>query len=232
LKPTFSNRKHIFFDLDDTLYDFQKNSILALTRLYDEYDLTSKLKVNLDEFFQVYKKVNREFWRKYDQGEISKEYLRDYRFHTAFQQFSYDNFEDSLSFNTQYLTLAPQGGHLKEGCLELLDYLKGKYRLHIITNGFKEIQHVKIARCGIGHYFHNIIVSEEHNVWKPNEKIFRLSETLAGCCKDDCVMIGDSYESDITGAMNAGWHAIWITDEESERPVHKIRSLNELRGIL
>src|SRR5690606_13699455 len=112
-----------------------------------------------------------------------------------------------------YLTRTPKGTLLKENCLDVLGYLKGKYQLHIITNGFKESQDIKITGSGLRDYFSQIIISDEHQLIKPEEKIFRLAEKLSGAEVADCVMIGDSLESDIAGAENAGWDAIYFNEK-------------------
>jgi putative hydrolase of the HAD superfamily len=228
----YSGIKHIFFDLDDTLYDFEKNSRTALEHLFAGFSLESKLNTNFDEFYEAYKKVNSQFWSLYSKGQITKQHLRDHRFHETFKKFSYDNFSDNLAFNEQYLTQAPLGPYLKEGCVEILEHLKSKYSLHIITNGFKEIQNIKLTRSGIKNYFSNIIISEEHGFSKPDEKIFRRAETLASCQKNECLMIGDNYESDVEGSLNAGWKAIWITANDHSEPVRSIKNLHGLRALL
>jgi putative hydrolase of the HAD superfamily len=224
--------KHIFFDLDDTLYDFEKNSCMALEKLFAEFSMDSKLNTGFNEFHATYKKINSQFWSLYNKGQITKQYLRDHRFHETFKKFSYDNFHDNLEFNEQYLARAPHGPYLKDGCTETLEHLKSKYSLHIITNGFKEIQDIKLTKSGIKNYFRNIIISEEHGLSKPDEKIFRLAETLASGNKSECLMIGDNYESDIAGSLGAGWKAIWLNADDHSEPVHSIKSLHELRSLL
>jgi putative hydrolase of the HAD superfamily len=228
----YAEIKHIFFDLDDTLYDLEKNSCIALERLFAEFSMESKLNVSFGEFHGTYKKINSQFWSLYNKGQITKQYLRDNRFHETFKKFSYDNFSDNLAFNEQYLTRAPHGPHLKDGCVEILEYLKPRYSLHIITNGFKEIQNVKITKSGIKNYFSNIIISEEHGLSKPDEKIFRLAEALASGQKSECLMIGDNYESDITGSLGAGWKALWLNADDHSEPVQSIKSLRDLRELL
>jgi putative hydrolase of the HAD superfamily len=227
----YTGIKHIFFDLDDTLYDFEKNSREALQHLFTEFSLDVKLSADFDEFYGAYKKVNSQFWSLYNKGQITKKYLRDNRFSETFKKFSYNNFADNLAFNEQYLSRAPHGPYLKEGCIEALEHLKSRYSLHIITNGFKEIQNIKLTKSGIRDYFRNVIISEEHGLSKPDEKIFRLAETLASGQKSECLMIGDNYESDIEGSLNAGWKAIWLTSDHSGS-VHSIENLHELRGFL
>lgn len=228
----FSSVKHIFFDLDDTLWDFEKNSQQVLQNLFVEYDLTTKLKTDFNSFHTTYKSVNSDLWRSYSKKEIDKQFLRNNRFDIVFKKFSYTNYEENLAVTEHYLQRSPYGTHLKAGCLETLDYLKNKYKMHIITNGFKEVQSIKIKNCGLNNYFGHILISDEHNLSKPDEKVFRLAETMAACKPADCLMIGDNYESDVEGAMKAGWKAIWYSGEPKNDQINKIEHLNELKNIL
>jgi putative hydrolase of the HAD superfamily len=225
------HKKHLFFDLDDTLWDFQKNSGIVLAQLFEEFELATKLNTDYAVFLQTYKRINLEFWSKYYTKQIDKHYLRNHRFNETFKAFGYDNYEENLVITSQYLDRAPRETHLKEGCIEVLDYLKHKYQLHIITNGFLEVQHIKLDGSGLRNYFNQIIISEEHQLVKPEEKIFRLAEFLAGAEKNDCVMIGDSFESDITGAINAGWEAIHLNENQKDVAVKNIKHLTELKQI-
>ena len=223
-------KKHIFFDFDDTLWDFQKNSAIVLKQLYDEFDLGIKLGVDMEGFLKTYKEVNLDFWSQYYKRQINKEYLRNNRFNDTFKRFGYDNYEENLVFTDHYLNRAPKGNFLKEGCIETLEYLSENYQLHIITNGFKEVQHIKIDACGLRNYFKNIIISEEHQLIKPEKEIFLLGEKLALANKDECVMIGDSFESDIAGAVNAGWDAIYFSEsKESKYEGTVINNLTQLK---
>lgn len=226
------NRKHLFFDFDDTLWDFQKNSTAVLNALFFEYQLGDKLKADLPQFLETYKKINLDFWSRYTKRLIDKEHIRNYRFHETFKSFGYDNYEENLLIRDEYLGRAPYGSCLKEGCIETLDYLKQNYQLHIITNGFKEIFAIKMNACGIRNYFDQIIISEEHQLVKPDEKIFRLAETFTNSKAEDCVMIGDSLESDVEGALNAGWEAIYLAENPSHGFDGKtILRLDELKNF-
>jgi len=207
------NKKHLFFDFDDTLWDFQKNSNAVLHQLFHEYELAEKLKTSLPEFLSAYKKTNYSFWSQYYKKQINKQYLRNHRFNETFKLFGYDNYVENLLITEQYLHRAPHGTSLKEGCVETLGYLKQNYKLHIITNGFKEVFGIKMNACGIRNYFDEVIVSEEHELVKPDERIFRLAEAFANTHANECVMIGDSLESDIEGALNAGWEAVYLTEQ-------------------
>ena len=226
------HKKHLFFDFDDTLWDFTKNSARVLEELFYEFELHEKLNTSFEHFLARYQKTNLELWSKYYKRQVSKQEMRDNRFNTVFKGFGYDNYEENLLITQQYLTRGPKGEYLKEGCRETLDYLKEKYTLHIITNGFSESQRVKIEGSGLTHYFTQVIISDEHGMVKPEPQIFRLAESMSGAKTNDCVMIGDSLESDINGALNAGWDAVYY--HESKEHVHQglsISSLRELKGL-
>ncbi len=224
--------RHLFFDLDDTLWDFTKNSAAALEPLFAEFALQRKLNTEFRLFLEKYRVINLQFWSRYYKREIDKEYMRNFRFHEVFKQFGYDKYEDNLLFSDAYTKRAPFGLHLKEGCLDTLSYLKNKYKLHIITNGFASTQSIKLDGCKLREYFTTIIISDEHALIKPEEKIFRLAESLTEARPEECVMIGDSIESDIEGALNAGWRAIYFADyNEHDYKGEFITRLEELKTI-
>ncbi len=225
------NKSHLFFDLDDTLWDFEKNSKAVLRELFAEFNLSRKLKTDFDGFYEVYKRINQRLWTDYNRKLIDKEQLRHSRFDLAFRHFRHQNFDESLLVNEQYLHRAPKGKFLKEGCIEVLVYLGQRYQLHIITNGFREVQQIKIDGCGLRDFFSNIIISEEHGLNKPDPKIFSLADTLANASPEQCVMIGDNLECDIHGASNAGWESIYFSEQDHEFKGNAIRTLHELRNF-
>jgi YjjG family noncanonical pyrimidine nucleotidase len=224
------HKKHIFFDLDDTLWDFKYNSSEVLQELYHEFSLGDKLHARFREFIAVYADTNRKLWLKYGKNEIDKQYMREQRMHVTFKKFGYDNYEENLKVSALYMERAPQREQLTEGCRETLDYLKDKYELHLITNGFTETQNVKLNNCNLRDYFKQIIISEEHEVAKPDVRIFRIAEKLSGAQAAECVMIGDGLETDIQGALAAGWEAIHVEQEHSEK--HNGHSIKELVELL
>jgi putative hydrolase of the HAD superfamily len=226
------NKTNLFFDLDDTLWDFKANSGVILSALFEEFGLEKKLNTSLHDFLTYYRKLNLQLWSRYYKREIDKHYLRNYRFKEVFNHFGYDHYEESLLVSEAYMTRAPFGTALKEGCIETLTYLKTKYKLHIITNGFVESQAIKIDSCGLRPFFSNIIISEEHALVKPELRIFRVAESLAESQPHECVMIGDSMESDVQGALNAGWDAVYLRGEnDSEYSGTCIQRLAELMEL-
>ena len=226
-----SSIRHIFFDLDDTLWDFERNSKEVLEQLYQEYGLKSKLGADFHEFHSAYRSKNTEFWKRYNSGEIDKQYLRNNRFHETFKLFGHNDYEENLSITQQYLERAPHGKHLKEGAIEILELLQKKFSLHIITNGFAEVQDIKLNGSPLRPYFKNIIISESHGVNKPQTAIFRIAEQLSGAHRDECVMIGDNHDSDILGALQAGWKSIHLTEDENSMAHLKVKKLSELQRL-
>lgn len=205
--------KHIFFDLDNTLWDFDKNSREALLQLFHESSLEHHLNTEFHYFLKVYEEINHHLWHKYHLNQTTKEELRYLRFHQTFQEFKYQNLELAKEWADKYLLISPYKTHLITGTLEVLNHLSPKYDLHIITNGFKEVQHIKLKESNLTNYFKNVIISEEHGFNKPDLKIFELAQNLANARHEECIMIGDNFETDIKGALNANWKAIYLAKE-------------------
>lgn len=224
------NIKHIFFDLDHTLWDFEKNSREALFELFVRDNVEKHINVSFSDFLKVYEEVNHELWRLYGLKQTTKEELRVKRFSKSFEHFSFHNTELATQWADDYLTLSPYKTNLIEGALDVLNYLNGKYHLHLITNGFKEVQHIKLVESKIKPFFNQIIISEEHGVSKPHLQLFEIAEQLSGALKTELVMIGDNYEADIKGALNAGWQAIYLTKKSIDN-THCIKSLFELKTL-
>ncbi len=227
----YSNIKHLFFDLDDTLWDFESNSKLVLINLFKKYNLNTLLNTNFNDFFKTYKIINTQLWQQYSLNIITKKYLRIYRFELSFNVFNYSNIDLSVAFSEDYISLSPYGTKLIPQTIEVLDYLKPKYQLHIITNGFKEVQHIKLNNCNLLPYFNQVIISEEHQTNKPDKRIFEIAQQLAKASKNECLMIGDNFDNDIIGANNAGWQAIWLNNS-SNTPPNSINTLKDLTKYL
>lgn len=224
-----SKLKHVFFDLDDTLWDFEKNSENILNRLFKEHNLGALLSSDFKTFFIAYKKKNAELWQQYNNKKISKEELRKRRFHETFLQFGHNNFDLSYFISETYIKESPYGTELKKGALELLNTLKDNFELHIITNGFKEVQHIKLKQCNLEPYFENVIISEDVGYNKPDVKIFREAEKLSNAKANECLMIGDNFETDIRGAKKAGWESIWYNPYDNKRyQAQQVKCLTEL----
>lgn len=208
--------RHVFFDLDRTLWDFESNSASAMRELYSRYDLPALGIIDFDKFHERYKKFNDAYWIDYRDGKLEKELLRWIRFYKAFEQYGIQDESLSKKFAEAYIALAPTKDKLIEGVTEVLEILHEKYPLHIITNGFEEIQHIKLTSSRILHYFNTVINSESVGYKKPAREIFDYACKITDSQPHECIMIGDDYVADITGALNAGWDAIWLTNEPAE----------------
>lgn len=227
--------KHLFFDLDRTLWDFEKNSEKALQHLYEESRLRDRIP-SFQRFHQTYKNENALLWKKYGKGKIDKAYLRDARFSRTFLKFDIVDAALTSYFSEGYIELSPRQTCLFPNTHETLsDLQKEGYRLHIITNGFKEVQHIKLAESGLTNYFDLVLCSEEVGVNKPAPGIFAHALKSTGASPTDSVMIGDDFEVDILGAVQSGMHAIHFDPEEKRKrraDDWRIRDLSELPEML
>ncbi len=214
--------------MDHTLWDFEKNSDLTFYKVFDR----QQVDVNLDDFLKVYKPLNREFWKLYREEKISKETLRYQRLKKAFDAVNYsisDTLIDIIAI--EYIEFLPHFNHLFDHAFDVLEYLKPKYQLHIITNGFEEIQTKKMQSSNIHHYFEKIITSESVGVKKPNPKVFEHAMKMAKATKDNSIMIGDSVEADIEGALQVGMKAIHCNFEGEEITTCHFKSITSLLEI-
>lgn len=223
--------KAIFFDLDHTLWDFELNSHEAIAELYMQHELSNKGINDFTEFIKVYKKVNHEMWDDYHHNRISKEALRFGRFSRALKSFNINDDGLAENLSIQYLEICPVKTNLFPNTLTVLDYLKQHYDLHIITNGFKEVQYLKIRNSGLEKYFSKIHISEEIGFKKPEPEIFLHAVKTAGTIPEKCIMIGDNLDTDIKGASNAGIDHVFFNPEGvlfQQSVMKEIRSLDEL----
>ena len=225
----------IFFDLDHTLWDFETNSGEALRELYSKYELSDRTKFNADEFCETFSKVNTALWDQYDRGEIHRDILRTQRFHRVLTAAGIDDYEMSVNFSADYLRDSPRKGGLMPGTLEILEYLSPKYPLYIITNGFDEVQEIKMRSAGIHGYFKKIFSSERVGHKKPSREIFEHALSEIGSTAKQTVMIGDNLTTDIGGARNAGIDHIFYNPHKvvhQETVTWEIHHLSEIQNIL
>jgi putative hydrolase of the HAD superfamily len=214
----------VFFDLDHTLWDFEKNSALAIETIFKKHAID----VDLQLFLTHYVPINIMYWELYRVDEITQYELRLGRLKDTFLLLNHKiDDEEILFLSEEYIEYLPKYNHLFDGAIAILDYLKPKYNLHIITNGFQEIQGNKLRNSNIGHYFKTITNSEMAGVKKPNPKIFDFAVAVANAQKENCIMIGDCIEADVNGALNFGMDAILFT-ESSEQVAENIKQVNHL----
>ena len=220
----------IFFDLDHTLWDFEKNSGLAFNEIFIELNFP----FSLDVFLKLYNPINHAQWKLYRENKITQEDLRFNRLNMTFEKLNYSasiGLIDKIS--EQYITYLSTFPHLFEGAIELLEVLKSRFRLHIITNGFDKVQQFKIENSGIESFFEFVFTAEKVGFKKPHPEIFIQSLKTVNTTAEASIMIGDSFEADILGALNQGMQAIHFNSHNEE--VHTkcpiVYSLAELKAL-
>jgi putative hydrolase of the HAD superfamily len=227
--------RHLFFDLDNTLWDFEANSTETLTELYARHRL-NELGVPSAEFFiEKYRHRNQMMWEQYRLGKLTKETLRNDRFALTFWDMGLDAALAPPALADDYVRESPRKTRLFPGAAETLGYLHGRYRMHIITNGFDEVQHTKLQAAGIHHFFDAVIISEHTGYKKPDVNIFRYAMKHTQAVPGECLMIGDGLEIDVLGAQNAGWDSVYFNPGNHAHDritTYEIRELPELRSFL
>jgi len=218
----------IFFDLDHTLWDFDKNSEITYRIIFKEL----KIEVSLVHFLEAYTGINKDLWKLFREEKIDKETLRYKRLKDTFTEISVDVPDEVLfKISDQYVYHLSKQTHLLEGTIKLLEYLKPKYTLHIITNGFAEVQEGKLNNTNLASYFDVVVNSEMAGVKKPNPIIFEKALNLANVSKETSLMIGDSLEADVLGALDYGIDAICYNYHNEDLPSH-IKHVNHLEELM
>ncbi|MGB1932377.1 MAG: YjjG family noncanonical pyrimidine nucleotidase [Flavobacteriales bacterium] len=228
--------KHLFFDLDRTLWDFEKNSHEVLLELYKHYDLLTKGIVDSKVFIERYKHHNEKLWDLYRQNKIEKDKLRDERFKITLDEFGINSPELAANLGEDYVAHCPKKTNLFPYVHSTLNYLKDRYALHIITNGFEEVQYQKLENSNLIDYFEQIITSEQVGFKKPSQQIFKFSMLKAFAKPSDSLMIGDDLHADILGAKDIGMAQVFFNPLKHEHAnseiTYEINCLSELEEIL
>lgn len=227
----FKNIRHIFFDLDHTLWDFDKNSGLAFDSIFKKHQIV----VELDSFLAVYTPINENYWKLYREDKVTKEDLRYGRLKESFDGLKINVTDAQIEqLSIDYIDHLPNHNHLLEGTQEILEYLYPLYDLHIITNGFKEVQRRKMESSGILKYFKTITTSEDVGVKKPHPMIFETALNNAQAQVAESIMIGDNLEADILGAKGFGMEAILYNYYKNEFPSdhHQVLEMKEILRYL
>lgn len=225
------NIKHIFFDLDHTLWDFETNS----DNTFEFILKRNNIQVDLSEFKDRYRPINRKYWKLFREDKVSKSSLRYARLKDTFDEMNYQIDDGEINLLAiEYITYLSQYNALFEGAIEVLEYLKVKYELHIITNGFEEVQFKKLKNSNLLPFFSQIITSEKVGVKKPNPKIFQYALNISNAKPNESFMIGDNLEADILGAKNAGMHTIFckFNGEESPNEMISVSKLEQIKSFL
>lgn len=229
-----SKYKHLYFDLDRTLWDFETNSKETFRDIFKKYDL-DKVFGDFDTFYLTYRKHNEQLWKQYREAKITKEKLRSHRFYLTLQEYGIEDDELAKKIGTDYITMSPQKTTLFPHTHETLAYLKNKgYNMYIITNGFEEVQHTKLRNCDLEKYFSHIITSEMAGCQKPKKEIFEYALSSVNAKKAESIMIGDDLEVDIKGAKGIGMdqvHFNFVKQEHNFPATYKIECLKELEEI-
>jgi putative hydrolase of the HAD superfamily len=231
--------KAVFFDLDHTLWDFERNSKEVLSEIFEDYNL-KQLHENLsfEQFLSVYYEINHQLWQQYNHNLISQEQLRNIRFPILFEKLQIDVDDDTCqNLSEEYMLKTPQKSFLMPFALDILQYLKPRYTLYVITNGFPDIQLIKLNCSKIDTYFQAVITSASTGFKKPHPEIFDYAISKAQCEAKQCIMIGDDLEVDINGAKNVGIDAIFynpkkLLNEQNVDDFLEIDCLLQLMNIL
>lgn len=223
--------QHIFFDLDHTIWDFDKNAEEALHELYVIHRLNDIGLTSAEVFIETYTQNNHKLWREYHIGNITKETLREARFKQTFLDLGVHPDVIPHGFEDEYVKLCPTKTNLFPNAHETLEYLSEKYTLHLISNGFKESQDIKINGTGIGKYFTHVVISELVGVNKPDPAIFQYAIDTAQTTRAQSLMIGDSLEADVLGALNFGMDAIYFNPFNIPKPDNVPMQINDLKEL-
>ncbi len=223
--------KALYFDLDHTLWDFEANSALAFKALFERYEID----LDFHDFLSVYIPNNIVFWKRFREGTIDKETLRYQRLKTVFDQLDYQASKAFIyELADAYIQTLPENNILFPGAITMLDALKPHYALHVITNGFKDVQHFKMKNSGLLPYFETVTDSSSVGKKKPDPQIFEHALKVGEVHPHEAVMIGDSLEADIEGALKVGMHAVHFMPSAKSNAAHykEIESLDALSFLL
>ncbi|MFN8208153.1 MAG: YjjG family noncanonical pyrimidine nucleotidase [Bacteroidales bacterium] len=225
--------RHLFFDLDRTLWDYDANSREAFRDLLPSY-LPGK-EVDPDHFFRLFNLHNEHLWGEYRRFNISKDFLRTERFKRVFEEYGIQDEKLASRMNDDYLRVAPQKKALVPDAKDVIAELSEKYELYIITNGFTEVQLIKLKESGLSPFFKKVFTSDMAGETKPSSAIFHFALTSVQARKTESLMIGDDLEVDVMGARNYGIDQVYYNPGglvHHEAVSYEIRSLAELRNIL
>ncbi|WCO02334.1 YjjG family noncanonical pyrimidine nucleotidase [Psychroserpens ponticola] len=223
--------KHVFFDLDHTLWDFDKNSALTFDKIFELHQLN----IDKNQFLSRYEPINLNYWKLYREEKIDKSNLRYKRLKDTFDAIEFEVSDDTINqLSEDYITYLTSFNHLFEGTFELLEHLTKHYQLHIITNGFDEAQQKKMDNANISQYFETVTNSEIAGVKKPNPIIFEYALNSAKAKPHESIMIGDNIEADILGALEMGFDAILFNyhNHKADVQIKQVTSLLDIKMYL
>lgn len=228
-----TNVRHIFFDLDNTLWDHRRNAYLTIKELFEQQQIAEIYHIDFESFHDAYHEINEKLWEQMRDGEIDKDYLRKHRFFDTFLKFQVDDQDLADYFEHHFLDEILKYNELVPGAADLLDYLQDKdYKMHIISNGFQEVTERKCVLSGIADYFETITSADSVGIRKPRPEIFQYSLDLAKAEKNESLMIGDDWIADVKGAQRFGIDVIFFdvyNDNPREQNLKVIKHLSEIK---
>lgn len=224
--------QHIFFDLDNTLWDHRKNAYLTLKDIFNDEELSERFGLNFEDFHREYFTINENLWAQIRDGKIDKEYLRKHRFYDSLLFFKIDDEALAERIENNFLDQILRYNELVPGARPLLGYLKNKnYHLHILSNGFQEVTYRKTLLSDIDRYFENIISADDIDVRKPQPEIFQYALQKANATKEESIMIGDDWTADVEGALSFGMDAIFFDVFEDGFGAGTVKTIKKLEEI-
>lgn len=227
--------KSLFIDLDDTLWDTCSNNRECLEEIYTDYHF-DRYYASFGAFYDIYMPNNLELWAQYRRNEIDRWTLILERFRFVTRPLGIVEKEEVLKINDDFLQRTTTKTRLIPGAIELLEYLRPSYRLFILSNGFREVQYLKLKNSRLAPYIEKMILSEDANIQKPHKEIFDFALKNTNSRRKESLMIGDSWETDITGAHNAKIDQLWLNPSgvppQGFIPTYTVTSLKEIKQIL
>ena len=222
--------EHIFFDLDHTLWDYDRNSEIALDQLYDQFSLDLVGIPSKSQFISIFHKANLTVWNLFDENRMNRDELRNKRMELVYEEFGISE-PPPEGFHEAYYAICSNGKHLIPGTLEILSWLQGRYRLHIITNGFEDAQHEKLRHSRIANYFETVTTSERADSKKPDPVYFEFALYQASANIENSLVIGDGLRTDVTGARRFGLPVIWFNPEHALPPFEDLAFITRLPDL-
>ncbi len=227
--------QHILFDLDHTLWDFDRNSRETLEELFLTFELANLGSFTCTDFCTTFSIINRQLWAQYNLGKYDQQKLRTERFKLILGELGVAEAHVPATLADEYLRLCPTKPHVFPYTVEILAYLQQRYALHILTNGFSDVQAIKLKSAGLTGYFLEVVSSDTIGFKKPSKEIFEYIVHKIGADPADCLMIGDNLEADIQGALNAGIDCVFFNPggiSHEKQTTYEIGCLSELKNLL
>lgn len=229
-----ANIRHLFFDLDHTLWDYNRNARETLWELYYEFNLMHYGIAPFEDFLRAFLWANGQVWNAFEESNLNQFQLRHKRLELVFEQFQLP-FTPIEGFNEAYYQRCCHKVHLVDGAIPLLQALVPHFSMHVITNGFDDTQFHKLEKPGLAPFFKTVTTSEKAGRKKPDPAFFQFALQQAGAKKEESMVIGDGWRTDVAGALALDLPVIWFNSEGEEKShpgVKEIRHLSELYAIL